>query len=125
MHGKWMTIEDAARESGVTIEVIRRAVALSLIPVHMPWNDTRFRLIHPDDLEEFKQTMGPVRQKKKHGEGNFRTRFDGRFEYRMSLPDGGRKSIYGKTEKELWARVENFLERQEEPGATALRSGDI
>lgn len=34
-----------------------------------------------------------------HGEGTIRQRTDGRWEARMSLPDGRRKSFYGKTRK--------------------------
>lgn len=39
--------------------------------------------------------------RRSHGEGTIRQRADGRWEARISLPDGGRKSLYGKTRKEV------------------------
>jgi integrase len=36
-----------------------------------------------------------------HGEGTIKQRADGRWEARVTLPEGGRKSLYGKTRKEV------------------------
>src|SRR5262249_32588970 len=36
-----------------------------------------------------------------NGEGSIRHRADGRYEARISLPDGSRRSIFGKTHKEV------------------------
>lgn len=40
-------------------------------------------------------------KRRRNNEGSIRRRPDGIFEARISLPDGNRKSVYGKTEKDV------------------------
>ena len=47
---------------------------------------------------------------KGHNEGTIRKRPDGRWEARVSLPDGGRKSIYGKTRDAVKRRMVSALD---------------
>ena len=43
--------------------------------------------------------------KRGNGEGSIKKRSDGRWEARLSLPDGGRKSVYGQTRQEVARRL--------------------
>lgn len=43
--------------------------------------------------------------KRGNGEGSIRRRADGRWEARMALPDGGRKSVYGETRAEVAGKL--------------------
>lgn len=47
-------------------------------------------------------------------EGNIKRRTDGRWEARISLPDGQRKSIYGKTRQEVSRKLSQGLHAKEE-----------
>jgi integrase len=54
--------------------------------------------------------LRPKRRKASHGDGGAgtRKRADGRWQWRITLPDGSRKSFYGKTRQEAKAKAEAF-----------------
>jgi integrase len=56
----------------------------------------------------------PKRKKKPNGTGSYRQRPDGRWEYRVSLPDGKRKSIYGLTYTECKEKVKALLKEHDQ-----------
>lgn len=52
---------------------------------------------------------GKIRTRANNGMGSIRLRTDGRWEARYTTPDNQQKSIYGKTEKEVAAKLRNKL----------------
>ncbi len=44
-------------------------------------------------------------KRRRNSEGSITQRADSRWEARLSLPDGSRKSLYGKTEKEVLQKL--------------------
>ncbi len=54
------------------------------------------------------------KSRRANGEGSPRTRSDGRFEVRVSLPDGTRKSVYGKNRKEALAKAKELKQQIEQ-----------
>jgi integrase len=57
--------------------------------------------------------------KRGNGEGNIRRRPDGRWEVRLLLPDGTRKSLYAKTRQEV-VKLLGQVTREREQGLTVL-----
>lgn len=47
----------------------------------------------------------PTRKRRARGEGTIRWRRDGRWEGRLTLPDGRRKSVFGRTQREALAKL--------------------
>ena len=54
------------------------------------------------------------RTRRANGEGSVIERSDGRFEVQFSLPDGSRKSAYGKTRKEALAKAKKIQQQIEQ-----------
>lgn len=52
-----------------------------------------------------------MRRKRGNGEGNIYQRSDGRWEGRVSLPNGDRKSVYGQSRREVADRVRDVLQQ--------------
>ena len=46
-------------------------------------------------------TKNRTGRKRSHGEGTISQRSDGRWMARITMPDGSRKALYGKTQKEV------------------------
>jgi hypothetical protein len=61
--------------------------------------------------ERSPQPTSPRRRKAGHGEGGAgnKKRADGRWQWRITLPDGSRKYFYGTTRQEARAKAEAFL----------------
>ena len=49
--------------------------------------------------------------KRAHGDGSYYKRADGRWEARLTLPGGRRKSVYGRTRQEARSRAAQLLDR--------------
>lgn len=51
----------------------------------------------------------PTVSRRGHGEGSYRKRANGTWEWRISLPDGSRPSVYGKTKREVTEKAKDLL----------------
>lgn len=84
------------------VEERERAVFLTGKAAHDP------RTLHDVPVTCARDSEGEVKamaKKNANGEGNIRQRPDGMWEARVSLPDGKRKSVYGKTRKEVHEKL--------------------
>jgi hypothetical protein len=121
-----VSVSVAAERLGVPIEIIRRAIASGHLPVYQHWFDLRYRRVSIDDLAAILENVEPRQRKARNGEGSLRRRPDGRFELRLSMPDGSRKSVYGKTAAECWNKVSPTLPTIDHVSTNVpLRSEDI
>jgi hypothetical protein len=53
----------------------------------------------------------PMTTRRGNGEGTIKQRSDGRWEAQLSLPSGKRKSVYGKTKKEVRDKLKDVQKR--------------
>src|SRR5690348_12449089 len=70
------------------------------------------------------QEKAKKNSRRANGEASVRKRDDGRFEARVSLPDGRRKSVYGETRKEVLAKARE-LQQQIELGTYVPSSREM
>jgi integrase len=65
------------------------------------------------DERNDERCVGKTRRRGRNNQGSIRKRPNGTYEARISLPDGSRKSYYGKTQKEVNSLMIQALARQE------------